>query len=77
MCIEESFDTIFIMGYGGAYNAPPPMDYGSGKSAMDERVKKPWLALQKSIDWCNKASMKSNSSEKTVIWTCSVADPVF
>ena len=48
--IEESFDTIFIMGYGGAYNAPPPMDYGSGKSAMDERVKKPWLALQKSID---------------------------
>ena len=37
--IEESFDTIFNMGYGGAYNAPTPMDYGSGKWAMDERVK--------------------------------------
>ena len=39
--IEESFDTISNMGYGGggAYNAPPPIDYESGKSAMDERVK--------------------------------------
>ena len=29
------------MGYGGAYNAS--MDYGSGKLAMDERVKVGWL----------------------------------
>ena len=36
--IEESFDTIFNMGYGE--QRPPPMDYGPGKSAMNERVKK-------------------------------------
>ena len=30
--IMESFDTIFNIGYGA------PMDYGSGKSPMDERV---------------------------------------
>ena len=24
MYIEESFDTIFDMGYGGGYNTPPP-----------------------------------------------------
>ena len=36
--IEESFDTIFNMGYGGGVQRPPPMDYGSGKSPMDERV---------------------------------------
>ena len=36
--IEESFDTIFNMGYGGGgVQGPPPMDYGLGKSAMDER----------------------------------------
>ena len=29
--------SIWVMG-GEAYNAPPPMDYGSRKSAMDERV---------------------------------------
>ena len=33
--IEESFDKIFNMGY----TPPPPMDYWSGKSPMDERVK--------------------------------------
>ena len=38
VCIEESFNTIFNMGYGGSTASPPPMDYGSGKSAMDERV---------------------------------------
>ena len=39
MCIEESSDTIFNMGCGGAYSAcPPPMDYWQRKSAMDERV---------------------------------------
>ena len=32
-------DTIFNMGYGGTYNAPSPMGYGSGKSPMGERVK--------------------------------------
>ena len=37
--IEESFDTIFKMGYGrGVQHPPPSMDYGSGKSPMDERV---------------------------------------
>ena len=38
--IEESFDTIFNMDYGGGGGrcTPPTMDYGSGKSAMDERV---------------------------------------
>ena len=42
MYIEESFHTIFNMGYWGrgAYNTTSPMDYGSGKSAMDERVKR-------------------------------------
>ena len=37
MYIEESFDTIFNVGYGwggGVVN----MDYGPEKSAMDERV---------------------------------------
>ena len=39
MYIEESFDTIFNMGYGeGGVQRPPPMDNWSGKSAMDERV---------------------------------------
>ena len=38
MYIEESFDTIFNMGYWGRTTPPTPMDYGSGKSAMDERV---------------------------------------
>ena len=37
--IEESFNTIFIMGYGGeGVQRPSPMDYGSGKSPMDEWV---------------------------------------
>ena len=31
--IEESFDTIFNMGYGGP-TGPPPMAYASGKSPM-------------------------------------------
>ena len=40
MYIEESYDTIFNMGYGEAYNAPPPpMDYVSEKSPMDEGLK--------------------------------------
>ena len=41
MYIEESFDTIFNMGYVGRTTPPslPPMDYGSGKSPMDERIK--------------------------------------
>ena len=39
MYIEESFDTIFNMGYVGGRTAPLPMGYGSGKSPMDERVK--------------------------------------
>ena len=39
MCIEESFNAIFNEGNrGGGRTAPPPMDYRSGKSAMDERV---------------------------------------
>ena len=38
VCIEESFDTISIWIIGGVVG-PPPMDYGSGKSTMDERVK--------------------------------------
>ena len=44
MYMEESFNTIFNMGYGGDVQHPlPPMDNGSGKSAMDERVKSMFL----------------------------------
>ena len=39
MYIEESFDTIFNMGYGGPTGSPPPMPYASGKSPMLLRVK--------------------------------------
>ena len=39
MYIEESFDTIFNMGYGGGPTGPPPMPYASGKSPMHLRVK--------------------------------------
>ena len=35
--IEESFDTMFRV-IGGDVQRPPPMDYGSGKSPMDERI---------------------------------------
>ena len=39
VCIEESFDTIFNIGCGGGvYSTPHPMDNGSRKSVMDERV---------------------------------------
>ena len=35
--IEESFDNIFNMGFGGGgvQRTPPPMAYGPGKLAMD------------------------------------------
>ena len=41
MYIEESFDTIFNMGYGeGEGGGTLYMGYGLGKSPMDERVNK-------------------------------------
>ena len=45
VCIEESFDTIFNKGYGGGVQRPPPpMDIGSGKSPMDDRVNRSFLS---------------------------------
>ena len=39
---EKSFDIIFNMGYGGGVlTTSLPMDYGSGKSPIDERVNHP------------------------------------
>ena len=38
--IEESFGTIFNIGYGGAYRTPAPMPYAAGKSLMLLRVKR-------------------------------------
>ena len=36
--IEESFDTIFGVGYGVRTTLPALMGYGSGKSPMTEKV---------------------------------------
>ena len=36
--VEESFDTIFNMGYGRGRTMPPPWIMGRKKSPMDERV---------------------------------------
>ena len=38
MYIEESFDTIFSVGYGVRTTLPALMGYGSGKSPMTEKV---------------------------------------
>ena len=51
--IEESFDTIFNMGYGGGRTTPEPtMDYGSGKSPMVERVKNSCVPMKNSFCAC-------------------------
>ena len=44
--VKEGYDILrnrlilfLIWGWGLAHNSPLPMDYGSGESPMDERVK--------------------------------------
>ena len=47
MYLEESFDTIFNMGYGGGRRtASLPLGYGSEKSLIDERVNNADYRLQ-------------------------------